>query len=222
MKPSLLLALFTVFLCIPSLYAQKKLTEGTIHYDIVIDTKGGKTKGADYMDGATVVNFIKGSRIRKEMVSALGKLTTIHHPNNSKDSIVVLREFGEQKYMITMTQAEWRTANSKSEGIVYTFDSDTATRMIQNYRCKRAVGTMPNGTVYTVWYSPDLVVENKDIQFETGALPGLALEYEVNKGGEKVTYTVSSISFSPVPTSKFDLPKSGFRVLTFTEAQKMR
>lgn len=202
--------------------AQKKLTEGTIYYDIVINTGAGQTKNSDYLDGSTVVNYIKGSKMRKEMVSPLGKLTTIHNPNNSKDSIVLLREFGEPKYMITMTPAEWKQANARSEGIVYAFDGDTATRMIRDYRCKRAVGRMPNGTIYTVWYTPDLVVENKDMQFETAALPGLALEYEVNTNGEKVTYTVSNISFSPVPSSRFDLPKSGFRVLTFAESQKLR
>ncbi len=199
--------------------AQKKLTEGTITYDIVINTGSEKPKNADYLDGTTVANYIKGNKTRSEMVSPLGTLTTIHHPNNSKDSIVILQEFGEQKFMITLTQADWEEANKKNEGILYTYDNGPS-KTILGYNCKKAIGKTPDGTIYTVWYTPDLVPENKQFQYETSTLPGLAMEYEINSPDRKVTYTVSRISFSPVPNSKFDLPKSGFRVMTYTESRK--
>jgi hypothetical protein len=51
------------------------------------------------------------------------------------------------------------------------------------------------------------------------SLPGLAMEYETSFGNMNVTYTVSKISFSPVPAAKFDLPKSGFRVMTYEESK---
>jgi hypothetical protein len=34
-----------------------------------------------------------------------------------------------------------------------------------------------------------------------------------------VTYTVSSISFNPVPQAKMDLPKSGYRIMTYEESK---
>ena len=113
---------FILFCVVFSLSArsQKKLTEGTISYDIVINTGSDKPKNADYLDGTTVANYIKGNKSRSEMVSPLGTLTTIHHPNNSKDSIVILQEFGEQKYMITLTEKDWEEANKKNDGILYT------------------------------------------------------------------------------------------------------
>jgi hypothetical protein len=49
-------------------------------------------------------------------------------------------------------------------------------------------------------------------------LPGLAMQYEANLGKQKVTYTVSSINFNLVPAAKLDLPKSGFRVMTYEES----
>ncbi|MFL5772971.1 MAG: hypothetical protein ACJ75F_07430, partial [Flavisolibacter sp.] len=87
------------------------------------------------------------------------------------------------------------------------------------YKCKKAVGQLPDGTTYTVWYTPDLIAENKDIQYETRTLPGMTLEYEINSKNQKVTCTVSKISFSPVAASKFDLPKSGYRIITYAESK---
>jgi GLPGLI family protein len=196
--------------------AQKKFTEGTLSYDVVITTGSDKPKNADFLDGTTVVNYIKGDKSRTEMVSPLGALTTIY--DGTKNSIVILKDIGEQKYMITLTQNDWKDANKKYEGISFSYENDEKT--ILNYKCKKAVAKLQDGTTYTVWYTPDLIPENKNFQYETRSLPGLAMEYEmVNSKGEKTTYTVSKISFSPVPASKFDLPKSGYRVMTYAESK---
>ena len=198
-------------------FAQKKFTEGTIIYDIVINTNSDKPKNADYLDGTTVANYIKGSKSRTEMVNALGTMTTIH--DSAKNSIAILKEFGEQKYMITLTSADWKDANKKYDGITYTFDN-VAQKVIQGYKCSKAIATLADGTTYTVWYTTELVPENNNFQYETRSLPGLALEYEISTKDRKVTYTVSKISFSPVPASKFELPKSGYRIMTYAESKR--
>lgn len=199
-----------------SAVAQKKFTEGTISYNVVINTGSDKPKNADFLDGTTVVNYIKGDKSRTEMVSPLGALTTIY--DGSKNAIVILKDIGEQKYMITLTPGDWKDANKKYEGIIFTYEEGEKT--ILEYKCKRAVAKLPDGTTYTVWYTPDLVPENKNFQYETRSLPGLAMEYEtMNAKGEKTIYTVSKISFSPVQASKFDLPKTGYRVMTYAESK---
>jgi len=203
-------------LAVSPVWAQKKFSEGTISYDIVINTGSDKPKNADLLNGATVANYIKGNKSRTEMVSPLGLLTTIY--DSSKNSIVILKDFGQQKYMITLTPADWKDANKKYEGIVYSYE-DTASKTILGYNCRKAIGRLPDGTVYTVWYTPDLVPENRNFQYETRSLPGLALEYEVTTQDQKLTYTVSKISFSPVQASKFDLPKSGYRLMTYAESK---
>ena len=150
------------------------------------------------------------------MVSSLGTLTTIY--DGDKHAITILKEFGEQKYMITLTPEDWTDANKKYEGIVYSYDP-VGEKTILGYKCKKATGTLQDGTTYTVWYTPDLVPENKNFQYETRTLPGMALEYEIDSKNQKVTYTVSKISFSPVQASKFELPKSGFRLMTYAESK---
>ncbi|HEX2534482.1 MAG TPA: hypothetical protein VHK69_12140 [Chitinophagaceae bacterium] len=196
--------------------AQKKFSEGTISYDIVINTGSDKPQKADFLDGATSTVFVKGPRSRTEMVSPLGTQATII--DGAKNTITVLKDFGEPKYMIQMTPANWREANRKFEGVTFTYSEDSKT--IAGYSCKKAVGKLADGTTYTVWYTPELVPENRDFQTGNQTLPGLAMEFESQMGNLNVTYTVSKISFSPVPAAKFDLPKAGYRVMTYEESKR--
>lgn len=195
--------------------AQKKLSEGTISYDIVINTSSNKPQAADFFDGATSTVYLKGNKSRTEMVSSLGTQSTII--DGSKNAITILKEYGDQKYLINLTPANWKEANLKNEKVDFTFTDETKT--ILGYNCKKAVGKLADGTTFTVWYTTDLVPDNKDFQYVNRSLPGLAMEYESNVGNFKVTYTVSKINLSPVPAAKFDLPKSGFRVLSYEESK---
>src|SRR5574337_1387242 len=97
--------LFLFLIVAISATAQKKFTEVTISYDVVITTGSEKPKNADFLDGTTVVNYIKGDKSRTEMVSPLGTLTTIY--DGTKKSIVILKDIGEQKYIITLTPNDW-------------------------------------------------------------------------------------------------------------------
>jgi len=195
--------------------AQKKLTEATISYDIVINTGSEKPRAADFFDGATSTVYLKGNRSRTEMVSSLGTQATII--DHSKNNIAILKEFGGQRYLIQLTPENWKEANQKNENVEFTYSDETKT--VLGYKCKKAIGKMPDGTTFVVWYTPDLVPENKDFQYVNRALPGLAMEYESNLGNFKLTYTVSKINLSPVPAAKFDLPKSGYRVMSYEESK---
>jgi hypothetical protein len=64
-----------------------------------------------------------------------------------------------------------------------------------------------------------LVPENKDFQYVNRSLPGLAMQYESNMGSLNVVYTVAKINLAPVPAAKFDLPKSGYRVMSYEESK---
>jgi GLPGLI family protein len=198
-----------------SAQAQKKLTEATISYDIVINTGTDKPRAADFFDGATNTIYIKGNKSRTEMVSSLGTQATII--DAAKNNIAILKEFGEQKYLIQLTPANWKEANQKNDNVEFTYSEETKT--ILGYKCNKAIGKLPDGTTFVVWYTPDLVPENKDFQYVNRTLPGLAMEYESNMGNFKLTYTVSKINLSPVPAAKFDLPKSGYRVMSYEESK---
>jgi GLPGLI family protein len=193
----------------------KRLTEATIIYDIVINTDNAEPKAADLLDGATSVIYLKGNSSRSEMVSGLGTQATII--DGKAGNVTELREYGEQKYMIKMTAANWKESNKKSEGIAFTYFEEY--KNIAGYKCQKAVGRMSDSTEFTVYFTKELAPVNKDFQYINRNLPGLAMQYEAKLKKGIATYTVSAINFNPVLQSKFDLPRTGYRVLTYEESK---
>lgn len=200
-----------------SVSAQKKLTEATIAYDIVINTDNKSPQAADLLDGATSVVYLKGNSSRSEMISSLGTQSTII--DGKTGEVTVLKDYGEQKYMIKMNANDWKESNKKYEGVTFTFENEFKT--IAGYNCQKAIGKLNDTSTFTVYFTRDLEPVNKEFQYLNKNLPGLAMQYEASLGKLKVTYTVSSINFNPVPASKFDLPKSGYRVMTYEESKNV-
>lgn len=215
MKQSIKSVVFVVILLwVFNANAQKRITEGTISYDIVVNTGNSNPSIADMFDGATSIVYLKGYKTRFERVSSLGVESTI--VDGKTGNVNVLKEYGEQKYMITMTPDNWKEANKKYEGIVFKYEEEYKT--IADYKCQKAIGTMKDGTTVTVFFTKDLVANNREFEYAYKSLPGLAMEYETIIGSLKVTYTVSKVNFSIIPATKFELPKSGFRVMTYEES----
>ena len=190
------------------------MTEATITYDIVVNTNNSAPKAADLLDGATSVIYLKGNSSRSEMISSLGTQSTIVDGKTGK--VTILKDYGEQKYMISLTPENWKASNKKYEGISFTYENEYKT--IAGYSCQKAIGKLPNDSSFIVYFTKDLIPVNKDFQYLNKNLPGLAMQYEATFGNLKVTYTVSSINFKLVPAAKFDLPKAGYRVMTYEES----
>lgn len=214
MKSRFLLILLIACMLSVGAFAQKRLTEATITYDIEINTANTAPKAADLLDGAVSVIYLKGNSSRSEMISSLGSQSTIVDGKTGK--VTILKEYGDKKYMINLTADNWKASNKKYEGVTFTYENEFKT--ISGYNCQKAIGTLTDGSTFTVYFTRDLVPVNKDFQYLNKDLPGLAMQYEAGMGKRKVTYTVSSINFNLVPAAKFDLPKSGYRVMTYEES----
>ncbi|MEO8583893.1 MAG: DUF4412 domain-containing protein [Flavitalea sp.] len=216
MKPTLLLAfLCTLYL---NVHAQKKISELTLVYDASVTTGNAEPKMADAFDGATTTIYLKGNMSRSEMVSALFSSTTIH--DSKSGTAVVLREVSGQKLLIRMTAEDFHKKNSRYEGI--TFVNTGETKEIAGYKCIKAEAKMNDGTSFLVYYTPDIVPENKEYDYHFRNLNGLPLEYELSQPKLTIKYTVSKINMNPVPVSKFDIPTSGYREMSYGESQKIK
>ena len=216
MKFNLIIFLFSFALLSSAANAQKTLTEGTLVYNMSVETGTGEPKIADMFDGATTTIYLKGSMSRTELVSSLGREATIHDATTGTG--VILKDYSGQKLMITMTAQDWAQNNSKYDGI--TFENTGETQKIAGFNCKKAIAKLKNGTSFTVFYTTEVNVANKsyDAQFKT--LPGLPVQYEMQTGKMTLKFTLASISYNPVPASKFEIPKSGYRVLTYGETKQ--
>lgn len=205
---------FFLLMAVTEINAQRRLTEATISYDIVINTSDKEPKAVDLLDGATSVIYLKGNSSRSEMISSLGVQSTII--DGKTGQVTVLKDYGDQKYMIKMTPDNWKASNKKYEGVSFTYTEEYKT--IAGYKCQKAIGKMADSSSFTVYFTKDLVPVNKDFQYINKNLPGLAMQYEASLGNMIVTYTAATINFNPVQQAKFDLPKSGYRVMTYEES----
>lgn len=216
MKNSLLLLLMSATGLLVT--AQKKVSDITVIYDAVINTGAVEPKIADAFDGATTTVYLKSGLSRSEMNSALANFTTIHDSRNG--TAVVLQEVGGQKLLIRMTADDWKDKNRKYEGI--SFSNTGETKTLAGYKCQKAVAKLKDGSSFTVYYTGEIIPENNDYNSQFANLQGLPLEYEYIQGKLVIRYVVSQVSLNPVPISKFDIPKAGYRELTYEESKRGR
>ncbi len=211
MKLTALLLISVINTCV---YAQKIISEGTLVYSISAES-GTKASQADPLVGATNTVYIKGSLSKTEMATPLGKEASIYDAKNGAG--VILKEYSGQKLMITLTKDNWITHNTKFDGII--FQSTTDRKEIAGYSCIKATGKLKDGSEVVVYYAPEVNVNDKNYNPLFKTLPGLATQYEFESGKLKFKYTLSSIDQGAVPLSKFDIPKSGYRVMTYDESR---
>lgn len=215
MDKSLAILLISCFVFLSPIFSQKKFSEGSIVYNVVVNTNDPNPKLVDGFDGATNTIYIKGKFSRSELVSVYGTQSTII--DGKTGNVEVLKEYGDKKYMINMTPADWLEANQKYDSVSFTYENEYKT--IAGYNCQKAIGKLKNGETFIVYFTNELIPENQSFQYSNRNPPGLALEYESSLGKNKVIFTASKISFDPVPASKFDVPKTGFRIMTYKESK---
>lgn len=191
--------------------AQKKVSELTLVYDYSI----GNAKPGE---NATHTVFIKGSKSRSEIASTMFSSTVIYDASTGFG--VILKEVSGQKLLIRLNPDNWKERSRLYEGVVYKGTGET--KEIAGYKCQKATGQTKSGATITVFYTKDLLVENKEWEPAFHGLDGVPMEYEFNQGPIQIKYRISRVSLNPVPASKFDIPKSGYREMTYEESKTMK
>ena len=196
--------------------AQRTLTNGEVNYDIAISSaKGNLSSG---LTGATLQVSLSPTQSRTEMVSNLGTETTVYDSRGGEGFI--LKEYSGQKLMITTSKSNWLDKNKWNDDLKFSTESGTST--INGYSCRKATATGADGKSITVYYTPDVTVANKTYNSNFSQLPGLPVQYEVASGNLTFTYKLKSVNFEPVPGSKFEAPRQGYRVMTYEENQQLK
>lgn len=164
--------------------------------------------------GGTVANssktvYIKGNDTRMDIVSPSFSQSIFY--DKLSGNAIVLREFGDNKIMTKLSKSQWIEKNKKFEGAALNLVGDT--KVVLGYECKKATLTAIDGAVVTVFYATAITPSVKEFEYQFKDIPGLVLEYETNETGKKIKYNATKISLSPVQTSKFDAPTTGYRIL---------
>jgi GLPGLI family protein len=206
---------FLIFLLFSfsALLAQDSKVVGdcTVTYNLTIEDAKADPNIVKALSGATKILYIKGSKSRSDLISTGFQQTTIY--DTKSDSVIVLREMGANKYISYLSGSKLAEQNKKFEGITFSEAKDT--KIILGYECKHVVAKLQDGIAYNVYYTPAIVPSNKEYEYQFRDLPGFVLEYdgEFDNGKSKVKYSASKITLTPVPNAKFDIPKSGYRVI---------
>lgn len=210
----LLLATFSIQIA----DAQKLLTDGTLTYAISVQSTDGKTEIATSLEGAVLTVYVKGMQSRTEMVSSLGTESTIYDGRTGKGAI--LKAYSGQKLMITVDAANWKQKNNFYQSVNFKIDNFKQT--IGTYVTKKATALLPDGKSFTVNFTEEINTANKSYNNAFTQLPGLPVQYEIISGNLKFTYTLIKVEQDIVPSSKFDLPKSGYRIMTYDANQQLK
>jgi len=206
---------FTAIILLPFLgFSQKRVGDVTLVYNSTITNAQDSARKIV----STASFFVKGHLSRSEVTSNLFSSVTIY--DSKSGSGVLLKEVNGQKLLIRMNEENWNQKNKRYANLNFTKTNET--KSIAGYFCNQAKASTADGFDITVFYTRDLVPENKLYDPPFKNLDGLPLEYELTKGNLHIRYSLASINLNPVPASKFDIPTSGYRELTYEESLKMK
>lgn len=184
---------------------QRIVAECTINYARIADDSTSQKLA----NASSKTVYIKGNDSRIDINSPTFSQTIFYDKNSG--NAVVLREFGNNKVMTKLSKTQWIEKNQKYEDIKINLAADT--KNILGYECKKATLQTKDGNIVTVFYATAIVTSVKEFEYQFKDIPGLVLEYETEEGGKKIKYSATKINLSPVQTSKFDVPASGYRIL---------
>jgi GLPGLI family protein len=215
----IILASFAGLLSITHLYAQKKTPfEGIVKYAISFEGSGLPPEALTMLNGAESVTYIKGDKRRTDMNMAIQSTSAISDAKTK--TIVTLMDIMGQKYLIRMNEADIKKEEAKAPDVSYKYLDET--KEIAGYKCKKAEATIKakegKEEVINIFYTDE--IPTTELKAAYKGLKGFPMEFMVNQGGMKMTFTTKSVSKEPVADSKFDIPKEGYKETTMEEFQK--
>lgn len=217
MRKSLLNGLLAAILVFPSvLFAQRTFSDAKIQYKIEIPPE--QLQMDAMFANSTLTQYIRGELSRIDI--NFNVISYVYLLSSKNQTMVTLLDLHGDKYIIRADKAAYEKETKNYEAIQYTDQKEV--KEILGYKCRRAIGKMPDGTTFDVYYTTDLVPENKLYNRRFMNLAGVPLEFEIIvSANSKMKVTASKVDLSPVPASVFDVPR-GYKEMTAEELKKIR
>lgn len=207
---TLLISLFSLVL-VQANAQQRVVADCTVTFAISTDESNTDKTVVESLKASTKTVYIRANDSRTDLVSPSFTQTLIY--SKTSGTAVILREFGNNKFMTRLDNSQWLEENKKYEGMKISFDAGQK-KTILGYDCKMAILQLKDNSSLTLYYATTIVPSVKEFEFQFREIPGFVLEFESrDTEGKKIKYTATKINLSPVPASKFDIPTSGYRIL---------
>lgn len=203
-----IISILFCFLILHLAQAQQRIVaECTVVYKV--ETQDADNAGK--RQKATKTVYIKSNNARVELVSQAYAQTTIY--NKTTATAAIIRTIGGEKYMTTLSAAQWQKLNKllDSTRIVLTTDSLS----ILDYSCKKAILYLKDNSEVTVYYTTNIIPSVREYEYMFKDIPGFVLGYEMlDAKGVKTSFKATQINlYNPVPSSKFDIPTKRYRLI---------
>ena len=198
--------------------SKKNSFEGTVTYGISFEGSGLPPEALTMLNGAEAVSYIKGDKRRTDLNMAIQSTTSIMDAKTK--SVVTLMDIMGQKYLIRTSADELKKEQSDSPEQVIRYTDET--KDIAGYKCKKAEVTVKtkDGKEETVNVCFTEEIPTSDVKSVYKGLKGFPMEYMVNQGGVKMTFSAKAVSKDPVADDKFAVPTEGYKEVTMEEFQK--
>ncbi len=192
---------------------QRILTEARLTYKLIpLPEKGQEAEAAAFAN-ATYTVWLRANLVRTDFFSTVRQQSVIY--NTATGQATLLRESGEEKYRWDLDSIQWRKYNKNR--IPTGFRETGETALIENYECIRVVANYAGGNSVSIFYTRQIypLANGYDLMFE--GLKGIPVQYEWVIGGLKIRYELGSVQTGPVGASRFEVPKTGYKIIEAPE-----
>jgi hypothetical protein len=217
-------AAFVLILCGTSLLAQvpsapkpsapKKFKQLTLVYDMVINTRKKKPGIAETYNGGIKTVFWQDGKTRIRMVTLMRVESIFFLPANTADKkVVLLKEYGKEKYKTFIDSAGWKKWNARYDQTVELPQDDSLE--ILGFNCKKVKIDLGNDTQVEAYFTDSVAIDNSFTEPLFAGINGLVLQYTFQTKKGNITFKASQLSEAPIDAGIFKIPATGYKVKKF-------
>lgn len=179
---------------VTSVMSFAQLAEGMISYSIEMSSDDPEAAGMIGMFSGSSMNLYFANDVARTELSfgALMSMTTV--VNNSTDEVLILMGgmMGNKAVLTSSSEMDVDEEDAPETTLTLTKDKKT----ILGYKCKKAIITDQDGNEMEYWYTDKIATVSTDKNSDISKLPGLPLEYSVDRDGMTMSFTASEIKES--------------------------
>ena len=216
MKKLLALLVLTVITTVPS-FAQ--LEQGHIAYDIEMSSDDPDMAMTVMMfQGSSMDLYFNENKARTDLdMGALMSMTTVVD-NETQEVLILMGGMMGDKAILTSSDEMGEDSVEVEEP---TIELTKETKKILGYKCKKAIITDADGNEMDYWYTEEIKAISTDENATVSKLPGLALQYTVDRDGMIMSFTATKVETKlDAATIKakltLEIPE-GYEVMTYEE-----
>ncbi len=206
--------LLTAFIS-ESAVAQKKISEGTLTYEIIVD---GEMEGmmAAMLPSEIIMKF-KGTKSRTEMAMAMMENVAISDQKAPDAGFVLIDAMGSKYAMKVDAKMVEDQKKSMPE---FEITESTETKEIAGFTCKKAiVKNKANNEESIIYYTSQLPYFENSLNAQFGGLKGMPLEFSSKIAGATITLRARTFEKVKLDDSLFNIP-ADYKVVTQEELMK--